>query len=66
MAAGLPRGVRAPAELDTDKSPAAVTALVLRLSGALSEHLVDTAALLDTHVELERLIHHLPAGRQPA
>ncbi|GAA2544867.1 ATP-dependent DNA helicase AdnB [Mycolicibacterium diernhoferi] len=51
-----------PRELDTDKSPAAVTALVLRLSGALSEHLVDTAALLDTHVELERLIHHLPAG----
>ncbi len=51
-----------PRRLDTDKSPAAVTALVLRLSGALSEHLVDTAALLDTHVELERLIHHLPAG----
>ncbi|WP_395307695.1 ATP-dependent DNA helicase [Mycobacterium sp. AMU20-3851] len=51
-----------PLELDTDKSPAAVTALVLRLSGALSEHLVDTGALLDTHVELERLIHHLPAG----
>lgn len=51
-----------PRVLDTEKSPAAVTALVLRLAGALSEHLVDTAALLDTHTELERLIHHLPAG----
>ncbi|MCF6385376.1 ATP-dependent helicase [Mycobacterium sp. MBM] len=51
-----------PRVLDTEKSPAAVTALVLRLAGALSEHLVDTTALLDTHVELERLIHHLPAG----
>ena len=43
-------------------TPAAITGLVLRLSGALSEHLVDTAALRDTHTELERLIHHLPAG----
>ncbi|MGK2866008.1 MAG: ATP-dependent helicase [Mycobacterium sp.] len=51
-----------PRVLDTEKSPAAVTALVLRLAGALSEHLVDTSALLDTHAELERLIHHLPAG----
>ncbi|MEH3136175.1 MAG: ATP-dependent DNA helicase [Mycolicibacterium neoaurum] len=51
-----------PRVLDTEKTPAAITALVLRLSGALSEHLVDTAALRDTHVELERLIHHLPAG----
>ncbi|MEX7474299.1 ATP-dependent helicase [Mycobacterium adipatum] len=51
-----------PQVLDTEKTPAAVTALVLRLAGALSEHLVDTAALLDTHTELERLIHHLPAG----
>ncbi|MGU3500290.1 ATP-dependent helicase [Mycobacterium sp. C31M] len=60
-----------PTLLDTDKTPAAVTGLVLRLSGALSEHLVDTAALRDTHVELERLIHHLPPGpnqrdRRPA
>lgn len=51
-----------PRVLGTDKSPAAVTALVLRLAGALSEHLVDTAELRDTHTELERLIHHLPAG----
>ncbi len=51
-----------PRVLDTEKSPAAVTALVLRLAGALSEHLVDTTALRDTHTELERLIHHLPAG----
>lgn len=51
-----------PTVLDTEKTPAAITGLVLRLSGALSEHLVDTAALRDTHTELERLIHQLPAG----
>ena len=51
-----------PGELDTDKSPAAVTAMVLRLSSALAEHLVDTAALRETHVELERLVHTLPPG----
>ena len=49
-------------ELDTGKTPAAVTSMVLRLSGQLAEHLVDTDQLRDTHVELERLIHHLPAG----
>ena len=37
--------------------------MVLRLSGDLAEHLVDTDQLLDTHLELERLVHHLPAGR---
>ncbi|MBX7434931.1 ATP-dependent helicase [Mycobacterium sp. Y57] len=52
-----------PAALDTDKSPASVTAMVLKLAGQLSEHLVDTGQLRDTHLELERLIHHLPAGR---
>src|SRR6185312_10121500 len=51
-----------PGDLDTDKSPAAVTAMVLRLSSALAEHLVDTAALRNTHIELERLVHTLPAG----
>ncbi len=30
--------------------------------GALAEHLVDTDQLRDTHVELERLVHTLPAG----
>lgn len=50
-------------ELHTDKTPAAVTSMVLRLSGQLAEHLVDTAQLRDTHVELERLVHTLPAGR---
>ncbi len=49
-------------ELRTDKTPAAVTAMVLRLAGQLAEHLVDTEQLLDTHVELERLVHTLPAG----
>ncbi len=49
-------------ELRTDKTPAAVTSMVLRLSGQLAEHLVDTAQLHDTHVELERLVHTLPAG----
>ncbi|OBF64292.1 ATP-dependent DNA helicase [Mycobacterium sp. 852002-51971_SCH5477799-a] len=51
-----------PGELRTDKTPAAVTSMVLRLWGQLNEHLVDTGQLRDTHVELERLIHSLPAG----
>ena len=51
-----------PGELRTDKTPTAVTAMVLRLAGQLAEHLVDTEQLLDTHVELERLVHTLPAG----
>ncbi|CAM2815240.1 ATP-dependent DNA helicase [Mycobacterium intermedium] len=49
-------------ELRTDKTPTAVTSLVLRLWGQLAEHLVDTTQLRDTHIELERLIHTLPAG----
>ena len=49
-------------ELRTDKAPSAVTSMVLRLWGQLAEHLVDTQQLRDTHVELERLIHCLPAG----
>lgn len=52
-----------PGPLDTEKTPAAVTAMVLRLAGQLAEHLVDTGQLRDTHVELERLVHTLPAGR---
>lgn len=51
-----------PGKLDTDKTPAAVTAMVLRLAGQLAEHLVDTDQLRGTHVELERLVHALPAG----
>jgi DNA helicase-2/ATP-dependent DNA helicase PcrA len=51
-----------PGELETDKTPALVTAMVLRLSGQLAEHLVDTTQLRETHVELERLVHTLPAG----
>ncbi|WAJ46485.1 ATP-dependent DNA helicase [Mycobacterium sp. Aquia_216] len=49
-------------QLRTDKTPAAVTSMVLRLWGQLTEHLVDTDQLRDTHLELERLIHALPAG----
>jgi DNA helicase-2/ATP-dependent DNA helicase PcrA len=49
-------------ELHTDKTPAAVTSMVLRLWGQLTEHLVGTGQLRDTHLELERLIHTLPAG----
>ncbi|WP_372510726.1 ATP-dependent helicase [Mycobacterium montefiorense] len=49
-------------QLRTDKTPAAVTSMVLRLWGQLTEHLVDTGQLRDTHLELERLIHALPAG----
>ncbi len=51
-----------PGDLRTDKTPAAVTSMVLRLWGQLAEHLVDTRQLRDTHIELERLIHTLPAG----
>jgi DNA helicase-2/ATP-dependent DNA helicase PcrA len=50
-------------ELRTEKNPTSVTAMVLRLSGQLAEHLVDTGQVCDTHVELERLVHTLPAGR---
>ncbi|ORA26589.1 ATP-dependent helicase [Mycobacterium angelicum] len=49
-------------QLSTDKNPAAVTSMVLRLWGQLAEHLVDTRQLRDTHVELERLVHVLPPG----
>ncbi|NDJ89042.1 ATP-dependent helicase [Mycolicibacter kumamotonensis] len=48
--------------LRTDRDPAAVTAMVLCLAGQLAEHLVDTDALRDTHLELERLVHTLPPG----
>ncbi|MDF2826431.1 MAG: ATP-dependent helicase, partial [Mycobacterium sp.] len=51
-----------PGRLDTTKTPAAVTAMVLRLSGQLAEHLVSTDQLRDTHLELERLVHTLPAA----
>ncbi|MGE2713220.1 ATP-dependent helicase [Mycolicibacterium litorale] len=51
-----------PGPLEVDKTPAAVTSMVLRLAGQLAEHLVDTDDLRDTHVELERLVHTLPAG----
>ncbi|MBB2771307.1 MULTISPECIES: ATP-dependent helicase [Mycolicibacterium] len=51
-----------PGPLEIDKTPAAVTDMVLRLAGQLAEHLVDTDELRDTHVELERLVHTLPAG----
>lgn len=51
-----------PESFDTDKTPATVTAMVLRLAGQLAEHLVDTDQLRDTHVELERLVHTLPPG----
>ena len=49
-------------ELRTDKTPAAVSSMLLRLWGQLAEHLVDTGQLRDTHLELERLVHTLPAG----
>ncbi|MGK2880926.1 MAG: ATP-dependent helicase [Mycobacterium sp.] len=51
-----------PGPLDTEKDPAAITAMVLRLSGQLAEHLVNTDQLVDTHAELERLILTLPPG----
>lgn len=51
-----------PGELRTERDPAAITAMVLGLSGQLAEHLVDTGALRHTHLELERLVHTLPPG----
>ncbi len=51
-----------PGPLPIGKTPAVVTAMVLRLSDELAEHLVGTGQLRDTHVELERLVHTLPAG----
>ena len=51
-----------PGPLPFEKDPAAVTTMVLKLSGELAEHLVDTAELRHTHVELERLVLNLPAG----
>ena len=51
-----------PGPLPFDKNPAAVTAMVLKLSGELAEHLVDTVELRHTHVELERLVLTLPPG----
>ncbi|MBN7463499.1 ATP-dependent helicase, partial [Mycobacteroides abscessus subsp. abscessus] len=49
-------------DLDTEKTPGAVTAQVLALAGQLSEHLVNTTDLLSSHDELERLILTLPPG----
>ena len=51
-----------PGPLRTDRNPAAVTAMVLRLAGELAEHLVDTDALRHTHSELQRLVRTLPGG----
>jgi len=51
-----------PGDLNTEKTPATVTAMVLRLAGQLAEHLVDTDQLRGTHLELERLVHALPPG----
>jgi DNA helicase-2/ATP-dependent DNA helicase PcrA len=53
---------RYPHPLPIDKTPAAVTAMVRALSDELAEHLIGTGQLRDTHVELERLVHTLPAG----
>ncbi len=51
-----------PGPLPIGKTPAAVTAMVLRLSDELAEHLVDTDQLRATHTELERLVYALPPG----
>lgn len=51
-----------PGPLEVEKTPAAVTSMVLKLAGQLAEHLVDTGQLRDSHLELERLVHTLPAG----
>ena len=51
-----------PGPLPVPTTPAALTAMVLALSGELAEHLVDTGQLRDTHAELERLVLTLPPG----
>jgi DNA helicase II / ATP-dependent DNA helicase PcrA len=51
-----------PGELDTERNPAGLTAMVLRLSGQLAEHLVTTDQLRASHRELEQLVHTLPPG----
>lgn len=51
-----------PEPLAIGKTPAAVTAMVLKLADELAEHLIDTDQLRHTHVELDRLVHSLPAG----
>ncbi|MFJ9366067.1 ATP-dependent helicase [Nocardia sp. NPDC101769] len=49
-------------DLDTDRSPVGVTEAVLALSGQLAEHLVEPHQLATAHLELEHLVHTLPAG----
>jgi len=49
-------------DLDTDRSPASITEAVLALSGQLAEHLVEPDLLRTAHLELEKLVHTLPAG----
>ncbi|MEU1431395.1 ATP-dependent DNA helicase [Nocardia sp. NPDC005746] len=49
-------------DLDTDRSPVGVTEAVLALTGQLAEHLVHPRELATAHLELERLVHTLPAG----
>ncbi|MRH87865.1 AAA family ATPase [Nocardia sp. SYP-A9097] len=49
-------------DLDTDRSPVAVTEAVLALSGQLAEHLVEPRQLATAHQELDQLVHTLPAG----
>ena len=53
---------RHPGPLATTSTPTAVTAMVLSLADELADHLVDTAQLRDTHLELERLVRTLPPG----
>lgn len=53
---------RYPGALEMERTPAAVTGIVLDLAGQLAEHLVDTDAVRFTHQELGRLITTLPPG----
>ncbi|MDF0528896.1 ATP-dependent DNA helicase [Tsukamurella sp. 8F] len=49
-------------ELDTDRTPAALTQHVLGLASSLADHLVDPGEILEADRELERLILTLPPG----
>lgn len=49
-------------DLDTERTPAAVTEAVLALSGQLAEHLVDPDGLVEHHTEFAKLVNTLPPG----
>ena len=63
VAVGVSGGVRPPGRTSTPRRALPPSPRwCCGLAGQLAEHLVDTDQLRDTHLELERLVHTLPAG----